>query len=850
MSLWRQLTHGVRALVHRSATDQDLADEVQYFFDRTVAEYVAEGMPRDEAVRAARRALGGAAEEVRVAGWEAVVDQLLGDVRYAVRRLRRAPAFTTVSTLTLAIGIGAVTAIFSAVKPILFEPLPYPDSHRLLMISDYGDAPGSREDVTFGTYNEVVARTHSFTALAVAKPWQPTLLGATEPERLEGQQVSASYFHTLGIEPRLGHDFDAADDHPNGAHVVIVSDALWRRRLNGDPAVVGRQVTLDGNRYTVIGIMPAGFENILSSSAEVWSLLQYDISDPTRIESREWGHHLAMIARVRPELSVDAAVRDVEVVAATPMAAFNRPPWASLSQGAIVHSLWEDVTQPVRPALLAILGAVFLVLTIACVNVTNLLLARGAQRRGELAMRAALGATRRRILGQLLTESLVLALLGGALGLAVATFGTHALVALSPRELPRVAAIHMDAGVFAFALTVTTCCGILVGLVSGSQRTRITTRSGLVVAEVALALVLLVSAGLLLRSLQRLFAVPPGFAPAHVLTMQVQDEHGRVQFFRDALDAVRHVPGVTSAAFTSQLPLSGDFDGYGARLEGTANNDYRSALLYRITPGYLETMGIPLRRGRLLDDRDWTSGPRSVLVSESFVRHNFAGQEPIGGRLQIGPDTSWITIVGVVGDVKHTSLALDANDAMYISAEHWRAIELKQSLVVRTGRDAAAIKAAIWSVDKTRPIVRVRTMDQLLAQSEAQRRFALTIFEAFGLVALMLAAIGLYGVLAGSVTERLREMGIRSALGASPIELIGLVVRQGMTLAVLGVGIGVLGATAAGRAIAALLFGISWLDPVTYVGVVVLLLGVALVACWLPARRACGVAPVETLRAS
>jgi putative ABC transport system permease protein len=884
VSLLRHITRGLYVLTHRRAADQDIADEVQHYLDQLAAEG---GSPRNATM---------VREQVRSFGWENLVDQVLVDVPYAARRLRASPAFTTVSAITLAVGIGASTAIFSAVNPILFEPLPYPDASRMLMISDRGPG-GNRADVTFGTFAELAARSRSFGAVAVVKPWQPTLISRAEPERLDGQRVSASYFATLGWKPRLGSDFDAADDRPHGPDVAIVSNALWQRRLNADPAIVGQQITLDGDRFTVIGVMPAGFDNVLAPSAQVWSLLQYESSAgffgaAGNHDTREWGHHLTMVARVRSGWSVDAARRELATLARTPSPDFARPFWASLSDGLIVHALQDDVTSGVRPVLLAILGAVLLVLAIACVNVTNLVLARGAQRRGELAMRAALGAGRGRIVRQLVTESLLLALLGGALGLGFAVFGTRALVALSPPELPRVSAIGINGGVFLYASGVTTICGVLIGLIPALQDTRHlrratqrrrSLRSGLVVTEVALALVLLVGAGLLLRSLNQIFGVSPGFMPSHMLTMQVQEVRARDQFFAEALEAVRRVPGVTSAAFTSQLPLSGEVDGYGAHMErgaaellptdqssgaeraastrgGAAWNrrtdesgDY-GALRYTVSPGYVQTMGIALRRGRLLDEHDVAGQLHVVLVSESFARRNLPGQDPIGQRLRLGPDTTWATIVGVVTDVKQLSLAGDQTDAVYNATSQWMWVDPRQSLVLKTPGDAAAlasaVKAAIWSVDKSQPIVRVATMDDLVARSEAQRRFALTVFELFGLVALALAAIGLYGVLSGSVTERLREIGVRTALGASPADILTLIVRQGMTLAALGVVLGLCGAIAASRAITTLLFGVSSLDPTTYLGVIVVLLGVSGLACWLPAQRASGVAPLTALRPS
>ena len=444
------------------------------------------------------------------------------DLRYAVRMLWKNPGFATIAVFTLALGIGANTAIFSAVNPILFEPLPYPHADRVTMIWDHG-ADGSRQDGTFGTYRELVERSRSLEAISVMRSWQPTMTGLAEPERLDGHRVSASYFHVLGVSPAFGRDFDLSDDKLNGPRVAILSDQLWQRRFGGDHTIIGREITLDENRYTVIGIMPSAFEHVLSPSAEVWTTLQYDMSLP-----QAWGHHLHIVGRQRPGVGTDQARQELDTIARAPVPQFPRPPWASVRNGFIVNSLQDYITEGVRPALLAVLGAVVLLLTIACVNVTNLLLARGAQRRGEFTVRAALGAGRARMIRQLLTESLLLAVLGGALGMVVAELGVRSLVTLSPPGLPRASAIGIDGTVFAFGLGITTLIGVLVGLIpalhmsrddlhiglqQSSQRTaggHQTTRRMLVVAEVALALVLLVSAGLLLRSLQRLFAVDGG----------------------------------------------------------------------------------------------------------------------------------------------------------------------------------------------------------------------------------------------------------------------------------------------------------------------------------------------------
>ena len=872
----------LQVLFHRQRFNLELNEELAFHREQVERELRNDGMTAEEACYAARRRVGNDAQ-VKEEAHDVIgftLESVANDVRYAFRQLRKNPGFTITVVVILALGIGAITAIFSTVNPILFKPLPYAQANQVVMIWER-QSDGSPQFDCFGTFHGVQERTRSFDALAAMKAWQPTLVGKTQPERFEGQRVSADYFRALGVEPVLGRNFEAADDQHKGPNVVILSDTVWRRRFGSDPSVVGQQVTLDGDPFTVIGIMPAGFENVLAPAAELWAPLQYDPSLPPL--SREWGHHLRIVGRLRLGVGIQQATSELDVILRTlgQMYAKGYNESGGVPAGMLVNSLQSDLTRDVRPALLTVFGAVGLVLLIACVNVTNLLLARGVQRSGEFAMRAALGAAPKRLTRQLLTESLLLAIIGGALGMLVAELGVRALIALSPPGLPRVNAIAVEGVVFAFALGVTALVGVVVGLIPALQTnrgdlnlalhnsSRVATshqrmRRTLVIAEVALALVLLVSAGLLLRSLQRLFAVNPGFDGSHLLTMQVQEsghyydsDANRLQFFKTALQAVRAVPGVVAADFTSQLPLSGDYDVYGVEFEGD-NIAEEGGNRYAISPGYLGTMRIPLRAGRLLNERDTTGAPTAVLISESFAKRKYRTQDPIGRRVRVGPDVGqpdkpWATIVGVVGDVKQQSLAVGVEDAFYISTTQWPWADEVLSLVVRARGDAAAlapaVRNAIWSVDKDQPIVRVATMESLLTVSEAQRRFTLIILEAFALVGLVLAATGMFGVLSGSVSERTREIGIRSALGASRWDILTMVLRQGMRLLAFGVIIGLVGAALASRTLVTLLYGVSRMDPVTYLGVIGLLLVVAAVACWLPASRAARVDPAITLRA-
>jgi putative ABC transport system permease protein len=880
LQFFRKLSY----LFHRQELDRDLADEMAFHREQVEAELRSDGVTPQEARSKAIRQFGNARrlqeETVDVVRFR--FESVWQDTRYAARQLLKTPAFSATAVVVLALGIGATTAIFSAVNPILFAPLPYPEPRSLAMLWEHRP-DGGQAFSNFADYRGLVESSRSFEAVAALKAWQPTMTGPHEPERLEGQRVSAPYLRVLGIQPAIGRDFTDSEDVFHGANVVILSDKLWRRRFAANPAIVGQPVKLDDELFTVVGVMPTGFENVVAPEAELWAPLQYNAALPPN--SRDWGHHLRMIGRLRAGVSRAQARSEVDVAMQNFMRAHasGYDEAGGMPPGFLVNSLQDDLTRGVRPALLALLGAVLLVLIIACVNVTNLLLARAAQRQGEMTLRAALGASDARIARQLTTESLLLALVGGTVGMVIARLGVRALIAVSPADLPRLNAIRLDSVVFLVAALVTTLTGLFVGLVpalyasrtdsheglQGSSRrtagSHLWTRRTLVAAEVSITLVLLVSAGLLLGSMRRLFAVDPGFDASHVVTVQVQEsgqryrkDSDRLRFFDQALERVRQVPGVVSAGFTSQLPLSGDHDVYSMMFEGENTND-EAFFKYNVTPGYLEAMRIPLIAGRLLNEQDMLpDSPRAVVINESFAKRKLPGQNPIGRLvcLRCGPGkdgSPWSTIVGVVGDVRQLSLELKSEDAVYVPNSRWYWAETTMSLVVRARGDAAslvpAIRSAIWAVDKDQPIVRVATMQTLVTASQAQRRFAMIILEVFALVALLLAVTGLYGVLAGSVTERTREIGVRVALGATPTVILRLVVGQGVWLTLAGIAGGMLGAVAASRALISLLFGISRLDPTTYVATSALLVGISIIACWLPAWRAAHVDPAVTLRA-
>jgi putative ABC transport system permease protein len=881
----------IRNLGRRGQVDAEIAEELRAHIEMAVEEMARAGMSEEEARRAARMKFGNPVtlrETTMGADAALGLSSVWADVRFGLRQLRRAPGFALTSIAVLALGIGATTAIFSAVNPILFEPLPYPHANRILTI--WSTFEGARSRIAFGNWRELSERNRSFEALAAYQPWQPVLVGGAEPERLNGQSVSASYLRVLGVEPWLGRDFFPEEDRFHGPKIAIVSYRLWQRKFGSDRGMVGRAVTLDGDRYTVIGVMPHGFENVLSPQTDIWTPLDYNTQGlATDFEGSVWGNHLYLVGRVRPGVSGEAAVRDLQTIAADPVPEYQRPAWADLHRGLIVDELQADITREVRPALLAVMGAVMLVLLMAGVNVTNLQLARGAQRQGEFAMRVALGAGRMRVVRQMVTESLLLAGLGGAVGVGIAAAAVRTLVAMSPPGLPRLDAIRFSGTAFFFALAVSTLVGAAAGLVpalqasreelranaqrttAGATRSDSLTRRTLVVTETALALVLLAGAGLLLRSVERLLAVAPGFDPPHLLTIQIStsghqfddtpaapDAGTRAlrRFFEQALDAVQRVPGVTAAGLTSNLPLTDDaviFGTYGTHFENDPPQGGTGVFRYVASPGYCEAMHIPLRSGRFLTEEDRADSPPAVLISESLAKSEFPGQSALGKRVHVGPmDRPWFTVVGVVGDVKQNSLALDEPNAVYLTeAQSWFADDT-MTVVVRARGDAAslapAVENAIWSVDKDQALVRVATMDNLVAASAATQRFVLILFEAFALVALLLAATGMYGVLSGSVAERTREIGVRTALGASRGNILGMVLRQGMTMAAIGVSLGLCGAVVSSAAVASLLFGVSRLDPLTYAAVAALLLGVAGAACAIPAVRAVAVNPVEALR--
>ncbi len=867
----------VTALVPAAVRDALIGDLLEAFDERA----------REHGVRRARRWFwreslaavitfrGGRRLSSPISARVSWMDAILADARSAVRALRRAPAFTLLCVLTLAIGIGATTAIFSVVNPVLLRPLAYPHPERVMMVWERG-ADGLPSNLGFPTIQDLARDSRAIERAAAIGSWLPTLTGTGDAERLHGDRVSWTYFQLLGVRPALGRDFAEIEDHPGANRVVILSDALWRRRFGADSSIVGRSISLDGAPYLVAGVMPATFDNIVSPDAQLWRVLGYDLSQPWACRTCR---HLRMVARLRPAVSAAVAQQELDRVSADLVKRFPREYPAA---GTLVVSLQDDATKGVRPVLLAVLGAVMLLLLIAVANVSNLQLARGMRREGELAIRVALGANRVRLARQLVAEGLTLALLGGAAGVATAYSAVGALVSHLPATVPRMAEIRVDASALALASAVTLVLGVIVGLVPAwhGGRTSVysslrdaarvvgagprAARAGLVVSEVALALMLLAGTGLLARSMVRLLSVDPGFDPAHVLTVDVQATGSRyaddaaVLANHDRIrEAVAALPGVTSVGTTSQLPLAGNIDRYGVLAEDRplANPELAPyADRYTVSGDLLRALGISIVRGRAflpIELRD--SVPHVVIVSQSLARRIWGNEDAIGKRVRMGGDGPWSSVVGVAGDVRHSGLDEVASMQTYVPERQWRSLDNQVVLVVRTignpGELAAAVRRAVRSVDSTQPITRVSTMEQVVATSTAQRRLALTLFTAFAIAAIVLAAAGVYGVLSGTVAERRREIGVRTALGASPRNILAMLLRQGARLALAGIAVGLAGALALGRTLSSMLFGIEPTDPLTLIGVALLLVAVALGASLVPALRAMRIDPMETLRA-
>ncbi|HEX8457754.1 MAG TPA: ABC transporter permease [Pyrinomonadaceae bacterium] len=806
---------------------------------------------------------------------------ILQDLRYGFRMLRKTPGFTLVAVVTLGLGLGANTAIFSVVNAVLLRPLPLGEPERLVVVWERKGTDDSA--VAYPNYLDWRAGSRSFAQLAASRRDSFNLTGAGEPERIGGRHVTGNFFATLGVRPVAGRDFAAADLQPHSAPTVILGQGFWQRRFGADASVINRQLTLNDKSYTVVGIAPTdvafGFE------ADVYVPIELSVAEVPFYHERGSHPGLWVTGRLAPGATVEGARAELDTIMARLAAEY---PETNAGRGTHVESLYENTVGEVRPALLILFGAVGFVLLIACANVVNLLLARSVERRREIAIRLALGAGRPRIVRQLLTESSLLSLVGGALGLLLALWGTDLLVAAAPADVPRLAEARVDLRVFAF----TVCTAVLVGLVfglapasgaakadfnefmkessGGAAGGRLRLHGVLVAAEVALALVLLIGAGLMVNSLWQLGRVDPGIEPNDVLALQLSlaGERAGAERVRDFLTRVEQnvesVPGVRSVAFTNGLPFGGAAE-QSFRIEGRpqalAGESRPVAVRYTTTHGYAETLGIELRSGRFLSERDGATSPPVVVIDETLAREYFPGADPVGRRLQPGaPDNPWYEIVGVVEHVKHYGLAGEApvEPQFYFSLAQSPSAQMPLyagglTLLVRASHDepqtlASAVRGQILAVDPGLPVFGVRAMKELVAESIAARRFSMMLLLVFALLALVLALVGVYGVMAYSVMRRTREIGIRMALGAQTRDVLRLILGRGLVLVLAGVGTGLVAAFALTRVLVSLLYGVSATDPLTFAALSLVVVVVALVACYLPARRASRVDPLVALR--
>ncbi|HEX8187723.1 MAG TPA: ABC transporter permease [Pyrinomonadaceae bacterium] len=802
---------------------------------------------------------------------------LLQDVRYAARTLSKSPGFTLVAVLALALGIGANTAIFSVVKAVLLSPLPYPDSERLVWVRESN--PGAEipdEPASAPNYNDWRTQAGSFEALAAYNDAALTLTGENaEPERVPAAVVSANFFQALGVAPALGRGFTPEEETAGRNRVAVISHGLWRRRFGASPKALGQTLTIAGNPYTVVGVTPPDFKTpVIEKQPQVWVPVVFNLAETARRSD-----YLSVIGRLKAGATAEQARAELSGVAAR---LAEQYPASNAGWGVTVAPLHEKVVGDVRSALWVLMGVVGFLLLISCANVANLLLARAAARRQEFAVRSALGARRGRIVRQFLTESVLLSLAGGALGLLLAAWGVELLVALSGGDIPRLDEAGLDARVLGFTFAVSLATGLFFGLLPalsaskadlaeslkegggrgptagrGSRRLR----DSLVVAEIAVAVVMLAGAGLMIRSFLRIQAVDPGFRPENILTLDLAlprakyKENSQVTAFYDQLTArAAALPGVERAALVDALPLNGGSI-LSFVIEGRPElppEKVQDAEFIEVSPDFFDVMGIRLVRGERFTERDREGAPVAALVSETMARRYWPGEDPVGKRVNLGnPERSpWMTVVGVVSDVRRGGLDKEPYPQLYAPVAQLPTRGV--TLVARTSGDPLAVVPAVRrelaALDRDLPLYNVRTMEQVLSDSISRRRFQMLLLAAFAGVGLLLAAVGIYGVISYSVAQRRHELGVRMALGARAADILKLVVGQGLGLTLAGVGLGLLGAFALTRVMSSLLYGVSATDPLTFACVSLALLGVALLACLVPARRATKVDPMIALR--
>jgi len=797
---------------------------------------------------------------------------LFQDIRYAWRQLRKSPGFTAVAVITLALAIGANTAIFSVVDQVLLHPLPYPDSDRLVRVSQTFEGV-STDDASPANYLDWVSQNQAFAQMAASRGWQGSLSAGDRPERIRGTMATPSFFPLFGVSPILGRGLLASDAQPGNDHVVVLGYGLWQRYFAADAAIVGRNIQLNGEQYTVVGVMPTNFSP--DEYGEFWLPSPWGVpthplvpdKDPRQFRDR---NYLAVWARLKPGVTAQQAHAELDTIARRLETQY---PDANDKTGVTFLPLHDYVVGDIRPILLVVLAAVVVVLLIGCANVANLLLARATARTKEVSIRTALGASRRRLLRQLLTESVLLALLGGVLGLLLAVAAVPPLLALSPPDIRQFKQIGINWEVLAFSFLASLVCGVAFGLMPALQASRSNpneflkegergttanrgrTRSALVVAEIGLSLVLLVGAGLLVKSFARLMDVNPGFAPDHLLTFNLAlppstDPARQLAFYQQALERLQALPGVQSVGAVSRLPLAGGNSSRSFNVPG-GEKGYEADIRVS-TPEYLRTMGIPLLKGRSFNESDLGSSLNLAVVNDALASTVFPGQDPVGKQLvHFGPDNLTLQIIGVVGNVRHVGLEAAPHSEIYqvLGQAQWPSmfVAIRSATTDPTSLTLAA-QNVVLGVNKDVPLANVRTMQDVIANSVQPRRFSMLLLAIFAALAMLLAAIGLYGVMSYSVAQRTKEIGIRMALGARRPDVLALVVKQGMALVLLGIAVGTLLSLAMTRLISGMLFGIAATDPWTFAVVVALLGTVAFLANYLPARRASKVDPMVALR--
>jgi putative ABC transport system permease protein len=800
------------------------------------------------------------------------METLLRDIRYGLRGLLKRPGFTIIALIALALGIGANTAIFSLVNAVLLRPLPFAEPDRLVWV--YGNIRNGGNRASVSPLDFLDYRTQNTTfeefAASISVPVPLNLTGSGEPERLTAAAVTGNYFQALGVKPALGRTFLLENEKPGNDQVAVLSYPLWQKRFGGDPAILGKTITLDGKSCAVLGVMPQDFS--FPQSAELWVPMNFDASPGMK---QRKAHFLRPIGRLKAGVTLAQAQADTDAVARR---LEEQYPETNKSWNLRLVSLREQLVGNTRPTLFILFGAVGFVLLIACANVANLLLVRAAGRQKEIALRTALGAGRFRVVRQMITESVLLALAGGALGTLLAVWGVELLVKLSAGSIPPTAQVRIDATVLGFTLLISLVTGVLFGLApalrtmklnlseslkeggrspgEGAQRNR--TRSVLVVLESAVAVVLLIGAGLLVRSLIQLQNTSPGFDAHNLLTMNVQlprekyaTREKAAGFFEQLESRLGGLPGVENVGLISELPLSGQPNDMPYTVEGrppvsidqSFDDDFRL-----VNQQYFAAMRIPLLRGRNFTEQEVRQSAKVVVISELLARQTFPNEEPLGKRLIMMMGKEPFEIIGIVGDIRHRALEFGPAAAMYLPTYENGGM----NIVIRTKGEptsiAAAVRKEVQGIDPEQPVAAVKTMEQWLDTSVAGPRYRTALLALFALVALVLASTGIYGVMSYSVSQRTHEIGVRMALGARQRDVLKLVVRQGMTLVVAGVGLGLIGAIALTRVMSSLLFGVTAKDPATFVAVAALLTLVAFVACYLPARRATKVDPLVALR--